>query len=248
MGQSETSMGGGGDAFPQTPWSTVLTAPEPASPVRRERLTLLCSLYWRPVYRYIRAAWRKPVEDAKDLAQEFFRHVLEQDLAFRHDPEQGRFRSYLKASLKNFLANEGRDAGRLKRGGGREIVVMEVDRLEREAGAIDAASATPEEIFDLQWARDVIAQAVEELRRRLASEGKEKYFQVYERYDLFAAGGARPTYDSLAQALGLSVDDVKNYLTAARARFRAVLVERVADSVAGREHLERELREVFPGY
>ena len=115
----ETKMGGSGHAFPQTNWSSILSIPDPASPERRERLNRLLQQYWRPVYKFVRASWGKSNEDSKDLAQAFFMHVLETDLVSRYDKEKGRFRHFLKGSLRNFLNKEYRSAKAIKRGGDR---------------------------------------------------------------------------------------------------------------------------------
>lgn len=245
MAIPETRIGGSQEAFPETAWSSILARPDAASPERRAKLEQLCSRYWRPVYKYLRAARRHSIEDAKDLAQAYFCFVLESDLVSKYEPDRGRFRAFLKAALNTFLAGVHRDSSRLKRGGDRSPVSLDAEALETESFLADLRQRTPEEIFDRQWAEDVMAQAIVELRRQLLAEGKEPYFKVYEACDLAPAEADRPSYDQVARSLGLSVNDVRNFLHAARARLKEVLRAAVADYVASPDDLARELGDLF---
>src|SRR5262245_42976956 len=109
MTSFETRMGGSQEAFPETVWSSILSCKDPASARRQAGINHLFSLYWRPVYKFVRAAGGRSIEDAKDLAQEFFCHILEGDLLGRYEPDQGRFRNFLKGALRNFLLEARRD-------------------------------------------------------------------------------------------------------------------------------------------
>ena len=93
----ETHMGGSREDFPETVWSSVINNPD--SPDRREKLNRLLSRYWRPVYKYVRAAWKKSIEDAKDLTQEFFLGIMDGGIFERYDAEKGRFRYFLKGEV-----------------------------------------------------------------------------------------------------------------------------------------------------
>ncbi len=74
----DTEVGGpGGHAFPTTSWSLVRKAVAGPASERRERMGQLLAVYWKPVYRYIRASWGESSEDAKDLTQGFFGLLLE---------------------------------------------------------------------------------------------------------------------------------------------------------------------------
>lgn len=248
MNDGETGAPGAGATratFPETPWSSVLSDPQLDSPKRRERLTRLCSLYWRPVYAFIRMKWGRTTEDASDLTQAFFCHVIESEFVANFQPKQGRFRHFLKGALRHFLANVHRDGQRLKRGGGRKIVPIDAASLDAVSMASEEGVVTPEELFDLQWARDVISNTLEELKADLARDGKEIHYKVYEAYELYPEGKERPTYREVAESLGISVDDVKNHLTHARARFRDLMMQAVSLSVTNREELMQEVSELF---
>jgi RNA polymerase sigma-70 factor (ECF subfamily) len=236
----DSSIGEG--QFPETLWSSILSARDSRSPERRERLQKLCTQYWKPVYLFIRRSWRCGPEDAKDLTQEFFAHVLEADLVGRYDPSIGRFRNFLKASLRLFLGETYRTSKRLKRGGDKTIVTLDmegVDDLLKNSDQI-----TPEEAYDRGWAEGLLSDCVRSLADSLAAEGKEIYFRVYQTYELVEEGQERPTYPEIARSLGLELHDVRNYLVAARARLRELLVARVREYVANREELVKELAEL----
>src|SRR5262245_4793289 len=148
MGDIETQIGGARESFPDTPWSTIILDADPASPRRRERLADLVSRYWRPVYKLVRTSWGETVEDSKDLTQEFFSRLMDGDPLGSYDKRQGRFRHFLKGALKHFLANAARDAKALKRGGGREVLPLDVAAVETEAFSQERKTMTPEQIFD----------------------------------------------------------------------------------------------------
>lgn len=243
----ETRTGGTRESFPETSWSSILSCLDPNAPERRARLNDLLTLYWRPVYKFIRASWGKTVEDAKDLAQEFFVHILEDDLVARYRPLEGRFRCFLKGALKNFLAEAHRTGTRLKRGGGKVVVSLDVAELETERFIADLKQQSPEELFDRQWARELMAQSLTRLRAELLAAGKEAHFKVYEAYELAPSADRRPSYADIAASLNLSVFDVTNYLSQVRARLREIVIDRISDYVTSRDELMDEMRELFSG-
>ena len=236
MAGLDTTMGGSRVTFPETAWSTVLT--DPSASAHRERLNQLCAQYWRPVYRFIRAQWGKSVDDAKDLTQAFFCWVLQEEVIPKYQPREGRFRVFLKSVLKNFLRNDHRNSQRLKRGGDHPIIPIQVEDVED-------GGESPEDAFDKQWAQDVLSQSMRTLRKSLIDEGKRKYFEAYEAYDLRGKQD-RPTYAQLALSLGLSEDDIDNYLDHVRARLNKLVVLTISESVATRDDLELEVKELFP--
>lgn len=237
-------MGGTRESFPETAWLTVLSAPDVRDPRRRAMVERLCSLYWRPVYKFIRATWGKSVENAKDLTQEFFATVLDSDLIVRYQPSKGRFRDFLKGALRNFLAEVHRRGERHKRGGGTVTIALDIDAVETSSFAQDLQQSTPEQIYDREWAEGLMAGCVERLKEQLRSEGREKQLRVFEAYDLAPAGGAPPSYEELARRLELSVHDIRNYLSRTRARLRELIVERISEYVASREEIEEELQQL----
>ena len=103
MKAKDTFTGGQNRRFPTTMWSEIPRQVDAASPEFQEMLELLCRTYWKPVYAYIRTAWKKSVEDAKDLTQAFFTHLMQKDHWKNLSPDRGSFRGFMKRAIKNFL-------------------------------------------------------------------------------------------------------------------------------------------------
>jgi RNA polymerase sigma factor (sigma-70 family) len=208
----------------------------------------LCRRYWKPVYNFIRLSWKCSIEDAKDLTQEFFREMLDSNLVGKYKPAVGRFRSYLKGAVTHFLAETHRASRRLKRGGGKVVLPLEIDPEDTAQERSYPVDIPPDEVFDREWARSLISDCVSELRDRLRAEGKEIYFEVYKVYDLTEGDAPKPTYPELAGALGLKIHDVRNYLAYARSLLRDLLSGRIRDYVSGRQELVEELNDLVRLY
>jgi RNA polymerase sigma-70 factor (ECF subfamily) len=243
VGGLETTLGGSRESFPETVWSSVLAESDPGGQAARERFF---GMYWRPVYKFIRTAGGASVEDAKDLTQEFFSYFLEGGLLAKYRLEKGRFRSFLKGVLRRFLSEARRDGAAQKRGGGRTIVSLDVADLEAERTLPGKGAPTPDELFDRQWARDVLAESLAELRRRLAAEGRDECLRVYEAYELSPPAEAR-SYAELGRAMGLTEHQVKNHLDAARERLEHIVRERLARGVSSPRELAEEMNDLFSG-
>ncbi|HXG59730.1 MAG TPA: sigma-70 family RNA polymerase sigma factor [Planctomycetota bacterium] len=245
MDERFTEIGGAAHQLPTTS-HTALAVLREGDPARREaELARLAQLYWKPVYALIRRSWAATNEDAKDLTQDFFAEVVcGSPFAERYTPERGSFRSYLKGALRNFLAKRSRDASREKRGGHVSHVSLQIQDADLQEVLPDAEALGPEEAFDRAWRSVVLARATHLLRERLAAQGKSLYFEVFRRYDL-ESDGEGASYESVARDLGLSVDDVKNYLTRSREEFRRAVRSVLCESVAGPEDLSAEWEALF---
>ena len=231
-----------GGAFPSTPASAVLAISSDDPVTRARAFHVLVSAYWKPVYKTIRTRWRKPREEAQDLTQAFFARAFEKDVFEGYDATRARFRTFMRACLHNFLANEEEARRRLKRGGGLTILSLDFDGAEDELEhAVDLA-ASPEEQFDREFARSLHEHAVGVLRDRLDASGRAVYFQVFERYELVPD---RPTYAAVAEGLGLAVTDVTNYLSYTRRELRRVLCDRLRQVTASEEEYKSEALELF---
>lgn len=245
MPERDTSMGGTREAFPDTLWSTVLRprTDEGTASIHRERL---CRRYWRPVYAYVRAGWSSRIEDAKDLTQGFFEHLLRSAALERYERGRGRFRHFLKGILKKWLAEQRRRQSAERRGGGRVRVSLDAVSEEPDRGVRGSTLPTPDQVFDRRWRRDLVAAAVNELRRVLHAEGRRTRYAVYEAYEIGAPDAAtQPTYEEVARRLGLSTHDVKNHLYAARCRLHELLRRRVRATVARPEEVDAEIQELL---
>jgi len=233
----------------------VLGAADPANPEYRARLTRLAETYWKPVYAYVRNAWCKTNEEAKDLTQGFFAHFLEKGYLARLRPELGSFRGYLKEALRHFLIDRARaEASRRPEG---PLVRLDAADQELDRFAPASADETPEQVYDREWVRSVLELGIQDLQEALERAGKAKYFEVFRAYCLDAQGHpdsktvlgpSKPmTYRELAEKLDLQETDVRNYLTYCRRLFRKVLHARIRDYVVAEEDVEKELAQVIGG-
>ena len=164
MAEKDTAIQAGESHFPQTAWSLLSRLRDPKDPRVQEYLNRMISVYWRPIYKFVRIAWKRSNEDAKDLTQAFFIHLLEGEILARADPERGNFRKLLLASLRNFLSNEARSGHAQKRGGGR--IIVSLDAGLEEGGAADPED--PQEAFESQWSRELLERAIEKLSKTVA--------------------------------------------------------------------------------
>lgn len=212
---------------------------------RRRALDTLIASYWKPVYKYLRLKWKLPNEDAKDLTQGFFAHVLDSAFFDRFDPGRARFRTYVRVCLDGYAANEHKAAGRFKRGGGVDHVALDFESAEGELTHIDIPDAAdPESVFRQEWIRNLFALAIETLRERCAAGGHEIRFCVFERYDLDPAPG-RVSYADLATELGLPVTQVTNHLAFARREFRAIVLERLRELAGSDDEFRADVRDIL---
>lgn len=240
---SDTSLGGPGRGFEATPWSVIARARHGTADERRRALEHLIHRYWRPLYFYARLEWREDREASKDLIQGFFASLLEGDTLAGVQRKKGRFRYYIKAALKNYIQNQRRAKGALKRGGGHPVVSL--DELGAADPPLPADGASPDEMIDREWKRALIGHALILLRQACESEGKQSWFRVFEAYHL--SKDANRTHDEVAAQLGLTPAVVNNYLVNARERFRRIVCDLVAETVSDPEGFHDELRELFGG-
>jgi RNA polymerase sigma factor (sigma-70 family) len=249
MPSLETTLGGDRESFPETVWSSLLGAPGPATPDRLAALNDLVTVYWRPVYKYVRTAGGASIEDSKDLTQEFFGYLLEGSVLSRYDRQKGRFRTYLKGVLSNFLSTRRRDASRQKRGGGKPVVSLDVSELETAAFLAERERSTPDQVFDRQWTREILSESLAEMKRQLAREDRALSAQVYEDYHWIAPSGGGPplTYASLARDRGLSEQQVKDHLAYARSRLEKIIRERLSRRTASDRELSEEMNDLLFG-
>jgi len=169
-----------GARFAATRWSVVLAAADhQAGAASRRALEELIRAYWFPLYAFIRRQGNGP-QQAEDLTQGFFAHLLEKEGLTTVDRSKGKFRSFLLAAMKNFLSKERARDRALKRGGGRAVIAL--DALDAEARyAIEPADEmTPERLFDRQWALAVLGQVLARLSAEYAQSGKARLCEAIE--------------------------------------------------------------------
>jgi RNA polymerase sigma factor (sigma-70 family) len=219
-------------------------AAQSAHPVERERgLAVLLEAYWKPVYKYLRLRYRESNEDAKDLTQGFFARALEKEFFATYDPDRGTFRTYLRACLDRFVANEKKAAQRRKRAPDAPLLPLDfVDAESELARAVPAAGRTPEESFHDEFVRNLFALAVEKLREECALRGKDLPFLLFERYELDRDPDEAMTYEKLARQMNLPVTQVTNFLAFARREFRRIVLETLREITASDHEFREEAR------
>jgi RNA polymerase sigma-70 factor (ECF subfamily) len=226
-----------GAAFMTTDWSLVLSA-QCISPAATEALERICRSYWRPLYAYVRREGY-PREEAQDLTQAFFARFLERRDLDAVRREKGRLRSYLLASLKNFLTNERSRAMTIKRGQGRRPIPL--DELTREADT-DLGTQNPlsaDRIFERSWALTVLEQVFARLNEEYRATGKT---QLFERFQDLLANEDRQPQSKIARDLAMNENAVKQAFHRFRQRYREILREEIARTVALPGDVEDELK------
>jgi len=235
------------DFFPSTHWSLVLAAgrnqtdPETAQAALAE----LCQTYWVPLYNFVRGRGYT-VHDAQDLTQSFFAYLIEREIYTRVDRQKGRFRSFLLASLKNFLSNASDRERTLKRGGGQSVLPLHDEQIEEAESLFQSYSATSNEdrLFDRSWAEALVATGLERLSAEYRDDSRKKLFSELK---IFLAGSAEPlpAYAELATRLGTTESTLRSHVTRLRARYREVLRDEVRRTVDTEAEVDQELHELL---
>jgi RNA polymerase sigma-70 factor (ECF subfamily) len=228
--------------FATTHWSVVARAGRADTPRAREALGKLCETYWFPLYAYVRRRGYAP-PDAEDLTQGFFVRLLERHWVADADPQKGRFRTFLLSALNHFLADEWDKARARKRGGGAPLLPLEFDSAEARYAHEPADNVTPEEHFERRWATTLLEAVLLRLRQEYERGGKAELFAAL--HPCLVGERAAQPYAALAAGLGCSESAVKSAVHRLRLRYRQLLREEIAQTVAGPEEVEGEMRYLF---
>lgn len=219
----------------------MLAAGREESAQARAALGTLCDTYWPPLYAFLRRSGCSPHE-AEDVVQGFFARLLDKGDLAQVGPERGRFRSFLLAAVKHFLANERDRARALKRGGGQNPLSLDLNAVEAQFAAESSLGRPPEATFDRQWALTLLDRVRYRLREEFAGAGKSERFQLLEP---FLSGEPEASYREVAHALGLSENAVKVAVHRFRQRFREILRAEIAQTVATEAEIDEEIHHLF---
>lgn len=228
--------------FVSTRWTVVLSAGDPSSPRAATALEALCRAYWYPLYAYVRRRGYS-VEDAQDLTQAFFGHLLEARSISTADRDKGRFRGFLLARLNHFLADDWDRRIAQKRGGGQRLVPLEAETAETRYHREPADLRSPDKLFEHRWAVTLLERVFEQLRQEYTAKGKATLFD--ELKDCLVQTRTAGAQDGTAVRLGLSEGALRVAVHRLRQRYRRLLRLEVADTVSGPEEVEEELRHLF---
>ena len=228
--------------FATTHWSVVLAAGHASSAGAREALEQLCRTYWYPLYAHVRHRGHS-VDDAQDLTQAFFAHLLEKERLTLADPVRGKFRTFLLSALDHFLVNEWHRLRAGKRGGGQRLLSLDQTAAERRYSVEPATNETPARLFEKRWAATLLEKVLAELGAECQAAGKGAFFAAARGFlwgDQDPISGAE-----LAAQCGLTESAGKSAIHRLRRRYRALLRAEVARTVSTPEEVDGELRDLI---
>ena len=224
--------------FATTHWSVVLAAQVAHTPPAAEALEKLCHTYWNPLYAYVRREGSSAA-DAQDLTQEFFARLLQKNYLAQVAAQKGKFRSFLLAALRHFLSDQRDRARAVKRGGGADCLSLDAQTAEEcyRLEPVDRMDA--EKIYERRWAMTLLEQALTRLRDENVAAGKT---ELFERLRSFVAGENEVSCGEAAAQLDLTESAVKSALHRLRQRYRELVREEIAHTVADPAEIDIELR------
>jgi len=228
--------------FATTRWSVVISAGRDSSPDSKRALESLCETYWYPLYAYVRR--RVPdVSEAQDLTQAFFAELLEKNYVGSATPERGRFRAFLLTAFKHFLSKEWEKAKAQKRGGGRAPIPLDFESADSSFRIEPASGLTAEQFYDQQWAITLLGRIMERLEAELKRAGKAKQFEELKGFIIGDHAGT--THSQAAAKLNMTEAATKKAGSRMRRRYRELLREEIAQTVAGQDEVDNEIRNLF---
>ena len=229
-------------AFATTRWTLVQEAARGGDALAVEALGTLVRAYWQPLYRYARRKGKAP-EDAADLVQGFFTHILEASALRATDQAKGRFRAFLLASFQNWVINDWKRESRSKRGGG--VPALSIDWTDAETGLhLDPTDhRSPDKLYDREWALALLANVLVDLENHCHAEGTGDAFAILK--SCLTADSARIPYAELARKLGMSEGAARVAVHRLRKRYRHFLTAEISRTLASPEAVEEEMRSLF---
>jgi len=234
-----------GDVFATTHWTVVLAAGRRSTPQSDRALEDLCRAYWFPLYAYVRRRGHTR-EDAEDLTQAFFARFLEKNYLAGLSAERGRFRAFLLASLKHFLANEWDKARRQKRGGGATHLSLDWETADTQFQVAAVNEPGPDQAFDREWALALLAKVIERLQQECVADGKAKLFEQLKIF--LTAGKGELSHAEAARKLGMDETAVRVAVHRLRKRYRQLLRDEIAQTLADAGDVDEEMRALFGAF
>ena len=229
--------------FPATAWTVIRSAQEHQDNVRQAALERLITVYWRPVYWQLRRDWNAPHWEAADLTQEYFARLIDGDFLEGVSKDKGSFRSYVKATLRNFVLNTKRAERAARRGGGKDpIPVEELNAVGAEPpGGLEG----PDRAFERELMRAIVREVLTELEEDCRRRDREVQYELFFRFYSGEQQGQAPSYKDLQEQFSLGPHEVKNHLAEMRVKFRKCVLDHLRDGISSEDELVREIREVF---
>jgi len=232
----------GARRFATTHWSVILAAGDSASAQHEPALSTLCQTYWFPLYAYLRRRGYD-THEAEDYTQGFFVGILERKGLKRADPKYGKFRSFLLASLKNFMADEWDRSQAQKRGGDKKVFSLDFDAAASRYDREPAHHMSPEKLFEKSWALTVLTRAMERLKAESTASNKQQLFGHLKVY--LAAERDADSYRDVATKLDMSEGAVKVAVHRLRRRYRELVRDEIAQTVTTEAQVDEEIQDLF---
>jgi len=228
--------------FHTTRWTVVLAAGQKQTPQSEVALEKLCTTYWFPLYAYVRRRGHSR-EDAEDLTQAFFAGFLAKNYLETLSAERGHFRAFLLAALKHFLANEWDKSQRQKRGGAITHLSLDWQSADTQFQIATTTEQSPDKAFDREWALALLGKVMERLESEAAAAGRAAQFAELKAF-LTAEKGTLP-YAAAAKVLGIDEGAVRVAVHRLRKRYRELLREEIADTLADSSQVNEEMQALF---
>ncbi|NIP28856.1 MAG: sigma-70 family RNA polymerase sigma factor [Phycisphaerae bacterium] len=238
----QSSDSPGQSRFATTHWSVVLAAGKSSSVQHEQALSTLCQTYWFPLYAYLRRGGYS-ADEAADYTQGFFAQMLAKHYLKKVKRMPGKFRSFLLASLKHFVANERARARAKKRGGGRKVLSFDFENAESQYALEPTDDLSPDKVFEKSWALTVLERTMDRLESELASKNRQKLFDYLKVY--LGTEASSVPYSKAAAELDMSEGSVRVAVHRLRRRCRELLRDEIAQTVASDEQIDDEIRGLF---
>jgi DNA-directed RNA polymerase specialized sigma24 family protein len=233
------------DVFATTHWTVVMAAGRGCSREAEVALEELCRTYWFPLYVYVRR--QTPTrEDAEDLTQAFFARFLEKNYLEKLSSEKGKFRAFLLAALKHFLANEWDRAHSQKRGGGVMPISLDWQNADARYQIEPVDNLSPDKLYDRAWAITLLQRVLARLRDENATEDKSRLFAQLKPFLMVGTSAVR--YGEAAAKLNLTEGAVRVAVHRLRVRYRELLREEISQTLSDTSEISEEMRTLFSAF
>ncbi len=228
--------------FEDTHWSVVLSAVDGTSPAAQEAFEELCRIYWPPVYGYLRRDGHKP-QDAEDLTQGFFAHIVGGGCLRESYERRGKFRSFLLKCLKHFVCNEVKKQHALKLGGGVAPLSLDLSEAEGGLGFEPADNDDPAKAFERRWAATLLDRAMARVREEYSARGTADLYNALEPF--LTDQAERGDYGPAAAKLRMTNGATRTAATRLRKSFRKALRDEVGRTVGSQGEIDGEISYLF---
>jgi len=228
--------------FATTHWSVVLAAQAAHTPHAADALEKLCRTYWYPLYAYVRREGSSAA-DAQDLTQEFFARLLAKNYLAQVERQKGKFRSFLLAALRHFLADQRGRARAVKRGGAADCISLDAQTAEERYRLEPVDRMDAEKIYERRWALTLLEQVLRQLEAEFAATGKRQLFEQLKVFLLEEKGVG--SYAESAARLEMTEGALRVAVHRLRQRYGELFRDEIAHTVARPDEIEEEVRHLL---